>query len=84
MATFPFAILGIFLMVGGLQTLRWTCMPVLFLLFMFPLPMAAEEYVLKELNTVAVKASTYGLQTLGVECYREGATITVDGGQLLS
>jgi exosortase len=78
MATFPFAILGIFLMVGGLQTLRWTCMPVLFLLFMFPLPMAAEEYVLKELNTVAVKASTYGLQTLGVECYREGATITVD------
>lgn len=78
MATFPLAILGVFTMVGGLGMLRWSAMPVLFLLFMFPLPMKAEEYVLKELNTVAVKASTYGLQTLGVECYRVGATITVD------
>lgn len=78
MATFPVAILGVFLMVGGLQTIRWAAMPVLFLLFMFPLPMKAEEYVLKELNKIAVKASTYGLQTLGVECYRDGETITVD------
>lgn len=78
MATFPVAILGVFTMVGGLGMLRWTAMPVMFLLFMFPLPMKAEEYVLKELNTVAVKASTYGLQTLGVECYRVGSTITVD------
>lgn len=79
MATFPIAILGIFLMVGGLHTLRWSVMPILFLYFMFPLPMKAEEKVLKELNTVAVKTSTYTLQTLGVECYRRGATITVDG-----
>ncbi len=79
MATLPIAILGIFLMVGGLHTLRWSAMPILFLYFMFPLPMKAEEKVLKELNTVAVKTSTYTLQTLGVECYRKGATITVDG-----
>jgi exosortase len=50
----------------------------LFLLFMFPLPMKAEDAVLKSLNTVAVKASTYTLQTMSVQCYRLGNTITVD------
>ncbi|MEX2185666.1 MAG: exosortase/archaeosortase family protein [Pirellulales bacterium] len=78
MATFPLAILGVFLMVGGLHTLKWSAMPILFLLFMFPLPMKAEDQVLKKLNEVAVKTSTYSLQTLGVQCYRQGNTITVD------
>jgi exosortase len=78
MGTFPIAVLGVFLLVGGLHTLRWSAMPILFLYFMFPLPMKAEDRVLKELNTIAVKSSTYALQTLGVECYREGKTITVD------
>ncbi len=78
MATFPIAILGIFLMVGGLHTLKWSAVPILFLYFMFPLPMKAEDMVLKKLNEVAVRASTYGLQTLGVQCYRQGKTITVD------
>lgn len=78
MATFPLAVLGVFLMVGGLHTLKWVTMPVLFLMFMFPLPMKAEDMFLKKLNDVAVKASTYGLQTLGVQCYRDGRTIVVD------
>jgi exosortase len=78
MLTFPLALIGAFVMVGGLGVLRWAAAPLLFLCFMFPLPMAGEKYVLKPLNTVAVTASTYTLQTLGVECYRQKNVIKID------
>jgi exosortase len=82
MWTFIPAVAGVFLMVGGWRTFRWSWAPIAFLFFMFPLPMQAEQRILHRLQEKATIASVYTLQTLGVSAYREGGTgnvIAIDG-----
>jgi exosortase/archaeosortase family protein len=44
---------------------------------MFPLPDEATRYLLGPLQTLATSMSTFALQTLGVEAYREGNQIVL-------
>jgi exosortase len=75
MYTFVPAIIGIFILVGCWSVLRWSWAPLAFLIFMFPLPDEATRYLLGPLQMVATMLSTFALQTLGLEAYREGNQI---------
>ena len=75
MYTFVPAIIGVFILVGGWSVLRWSWTPLAFLIFMFPLPDEATRYLLGPLQTFATITSTFALQTLGLEAYREGNQI---------
>lgn len=82
MDTFVPALLGVVLLIGGLPMLRWAGPPVAFLIFMYPLPDEATRYLLGPLQTVATIASTYLLQTLGFEAFREGNQIVLGESRL--
>ena len=75
MYTFVPAVTAVFLMVGGWSVIRWAWAPLLFLIFMFPLPDEATRYLLGPLQTIATIVSTFALQTLGLEAFREGNQI---------
>jgi exosortase len=75
MYTFVPAVAGVFLMVGGWGMFRWAWAPIAFLMFMYPLPDEATRYLLGPLQTLATMVSTYALQTLGLDAYREGNQI---------
>jgi exosortase len=76
------AIFGVFMLVGGMNILRWAGPALGFLVFMFPLPTKLEQLVLFRLQTVASIASTFVLQTLGVPAFRQGNVINVSGMDL--
>ncbi|NBT12756.1 MAG: exosortase/archaeosortase family protein [Planctomycetia bacterium] len=77
MYTFVPALLGVFLLVGGWSVFRWAWAPIAFLIFMYPLPDEATRYLLGPLQTLATIVSTYALQTLGLDAFREGNQIIV-------
>lgn len=70
-------VLGIFVVVGGWSTFRWAAAPIAFLVFMMPLPTAAERTLLNPLQHVATVLSTYTLQTMGVDAYYESNRIVL-------
>jgi exosortase len=72
-------IFGAFMLVGGLQVIRWAWPALAFLVFMFPLPSALEIAILNRLQRVATISSTFVLQTLGVPAFRTGNLITIPG-----
>jgi exosortase len=72
------ALLGVCLIVGGKSMLRWAGLPILFLLFMYPLPSLLERGLLMKLQSYASIMSTYVLQTLGAGASRQGNTILID------
>ena len=76
------ALLGVVLITGGVRLLRWAGPPVAFLIFMYPLPDEATRYLLGPLQTLATIASTYLLQTLGCEAFREGNQIVLGDSRL--
>jgi len=75
---------GIFVLAGGWPCMRWAAAPLAFLLFMIPLPTKAERNLFVPLQSIATKASTYTLQTIGVpDTFNEGNKIWIgDGIQL--
>jgi exosortase len=75
MYTFVPALAGVFLMAGGWRTLRWAWAPIAFLIFMYPLPDEATRYILGPLQILATMVSTFALQTLGLDAFREGNVI---------
>lgn len=75
MYTFVPALVGAFLLAGGWSVLQWAWAPLMFLIFMFPLPDEATRYLLGPLQSIATIISTFALQTLGLEAYREGNQI---------
>ncbi|NCA11774.1 exosortase/archaeosortase family protein [bacterium] len=82
MYTFVPAVAGVFLLGGGWSMFRWAWAPIGFLIFMYPLPDEATRYLLGPLQTLATMVSTYALQTLGFDAYREGNKIIVGSMQL--
>jgi exosortase len=80
--SFPVAIFGALMLVGGFHTIRWAWPGPLFLVFMFPLPSVLEQNILWRLQTLASAASTFVLQTLGVAAFRQGNLISVPGADL--
>ena len=77
MYTFVPALAGVFLLVGGWSMFRWAWAPIAFLIFMYPLPDEATRYLLGPLQTLATIVSTYALQTIGLDAFREGNQIVV-------
>ncbi len=75
-------VLAVLIIVGGFKALRWGAAPVCFLAFMYPLPGFLVDNILRPLQTFATMASTYALQTLGVEAYRVGNKINLDHMEL--
>ena len=83
MYSFVPALAGVFLIAGGWSMFRWAWAPILSLIFMYPLPDEATRYLLGPLQTVATIVSTYSLQTLGFDAYRDGNRIILGDGQVL-
>ncbi|QDU53941.1 exosortase/archaeosortase family protein [Aeoliella mucimassa] len=77
--TFLPAMVGVFLMVGGMPLIRRMWASILFLFFMMPIPSIVEGKLLWSLQRVAAMASTTILQVLGVIAHRTGSQIHVDG-----
>ena len=77
MYTFVPAICGVFILLGGWSVFRWAWSPLMFLIFMYPLPDEATRYLLGPLQTTATMVSRFALQTLGLEAYREGNQIVI-------
>jgi len=75
-------LMGIFLIVGGWNALRWSAPPLGFLVFMYPLPRFMENGLLRPLASLATKVSLFVLQTLGVESYADGNRIMLDQVQM--
>jgi len=83
MYTFVPALMGVFLLAGGWSMFRWSWAPIATLIFMYPLPDEATRYLLGPLQTVATILSTYALQTIGLDAYRDGNRIVLGDGQVL-
>jgi len=83
MYTFVPALLGVFLLAGGWSMFRWAWAPLASLIFMYPLPDEATRYLLGPLQTVATILSTYALQTIGLDAFRDGNRIILGDGQVL-
>ena len=83
MYTFVPALAGVFLMAGGWGVFKWAWAPIATLIFMYPLPDEATRYLLGPLQTLATMMSTYALQTIGLDAYREGNKIVLGDSQVL-
>lgn len=83
MYTFVPVMIGLFLLAGGWSMFRWSWAPLAALIFMYPLPDEATRYLLGPLQTLATILSTYALQTLGFDAYRDGNRIILGDGQVL-
>lgn len=68
-------LMGVFLMIGGWKTFKWSWPALAFLVFMFPVPDQVERRLLNPLQHVATEASTFVLQTLGLAAYSQGPVI---------
>lgn len=82
MATLPICLIGLFTMVGGLHTLRWSWPAIAFLVFMLPFPDFVERGLLDPLQNLATRMSTFALQTIGFACYSEGNRIQLGDLQM--
>jgi exosortase len=76
--SFVGALVGLCQMVGGGNLLRWAGWPVVFLVFMFPLPSILEHGLLNNLQKLASIGSNWTLQTLGIPAVRDGNRIIID------
>jgi exosortase len=77
--SFLLAVAGLVTVWGGRAALRWAAPAVVFLLFMLPLPFAAQTILTGTLQAVGAKASTYLLVTFGVPAVAEGNVILLSG-----
>lgn len=75
-------LLGVFVLVGGLRSLKWAGAPIAYLAFMFPLPGFMVDNILRPLQKIATITSTYALQTFGVEAFRDGNRIELEQSPL--
>jgi exosortase len=83
MYTFVPAVAGVVLLTGGWSMFRWAWAPIATLIFMYPLPDEATRYLLGPLQTLATMVSTFALQTMGLDAYREGNRIILGETQVL-
>lgn len=81
--SFIVALLGAMVLAGGVRLLSWAWLPVLFLMFMYPLPSKLEILLLNKLQKLAAVASAIVLQTLGTGVVRNGNDIIHQGTSLM-
>jgi exosortase len=73
---------GLFLLIGGVQALRWAWPAVAFLGFMIPLPYNLSVKLTGPLQQLATVVCTFLLQTLGVPAVAEGNVIQLSEVQI--
>lgn len=69
--------LGAALCLGGWPLLRWSWPPILFLIFMVPLPFRAETLVSQPLQKIAANLSAFVLRCIGQPAFVEETTILI-------
>ncbi len=80
-AILPYLV-GICLLVGGWQVLKWAWLSIAFLVFMIPLPFQIENALGPPLQSMATSASTYMLQTLGFMAFADGYVIQLNEAKI--
>ncbi len=75
---FVVCVAGVFVFLGGGNTLRWAWPSVAFLIFMFPLPYRIERSLGGELQSIATRASTAIFQLAGLPAVSEGNVILIE------
>jgi len=73
---------GLFVLLGGVNALRWSWPAIAFLLFMIPLPYRVETALSHPLQRIATQGSAYLMQTLGLPALAEGNIIVLDRGRI--
>ena len=69
--------LGAAICLGGWPLLRWSWPPILFLVFMVPLPFRAETLISQPLQKVAANLSAFVLRCIGQPAFVEETTILI-------
>jgi len=80
--SFPLALAGVVLLIGGGPLLRWAWPALAFLLFMVPLPHRVETALGGTLQQIATHSCATVLQTLGRPAAVNGNTLTIQGSQV--
>lgn len=76
--TLVVSLMGVFVLVGGLKTIRWAGPAILFLVFMLPMPTKVERDIIIPLKSrVATPVSVFVLETVGIDTYCVGNVIHV-------
>lgn len=78
-----FLIIGLSLFLLGTETTKIMWFPLLFLLFMFPLPEAVINLISFPLKMAVAKVGVLVVSALGIPLYREGFNIYIPAGHLL-
>ena len=78
-----FLIIGLSLFIFGKKITRLILFPLMFLVFMFPLPLAFISAISFPLKMMVAKTGTDVVSFLGIPVFREGFTITIPAGSLL-
>lgn len=78
-----FLIIGLTLFLAGKEISKIIWFPLLFLVFMFPLPQAVIGLVSFPLKMFAAKAGVWIVSLFGIPVYGEGFNITIPAGKLL-
>ena len=78
MSILPF-FAGLALFVGGWQGLLWAWPAIVFLMFMIPLPAAAQGLVAQKLQGLATQLSGFVIQTVGIPAMVVGHTVQIKG-----
>ncbi len=78
-----FLIIGLTLFLFGPQITKAIAFPLLFLVFMFPLPMAVISMVSFPLKMFAAKAGVWLVSLFGIPVLREGFNISIPSGNLI-
>jgi exosortase len=73
---------GIAVLLGGWRAFKWAWPSIAFLLFMIPLPWRAETALGPPLQSIATRASTCLLQTLGIMAFAEGNVIQLSEARI--
>ena len=76
------ALAGLSLLAGGRRAFRWAWLPIVFLLFMVPLPGSVGMAMTMPLKRVATVGSTYLLQVLGFMAVADGNVILLQDHEL--
>ncbi len=80
-AIIPF-VLGVFVLAGGWQAVKWAWPAILFLAFMLPLPYSLEVALRDPLRRIGTISSTYVMQTVGLPAIAEGNVIVVNDARI--
>jgi len=78
-----FLVLGLLLYLSGKKITKRLWFPLLFLIFMFPLPEAVINLVSFPLKIFAAEAGVWAVSILGIPIYLEGFNIYIPAGHLL-